>query len=239
MPATEELAASVQASVVAAMDEAAPYERQDRGTSAHNLYIVAPPLFETTRDRPDPLRQPTRGALMPAILVEVGTITLTAEHELLLADDGARAAAQGIFDGLAAWFAERELSGRVAIDAAPAAALPEIQPGDGPPFVAEAMPAGPLRLRVTNTGTRAWDSGGRILSALVADADPYVYGVPENATPVGPELPALAPGESVTVELDPPTDPAGEGLAWFSLMVEQENLAERGSPALQMVSGTR
>ena len=239
MPAAEGLATSVQASVVAAMDGAADYERQDRGTNAHNLYIVAPPLFETTPDRPDPLRQPTRGALMPAILVEVGTITLPEEHELLLTDDGMRAAAQGIFDGLAAWFAERELAGRVELEPAPGGVLPVARPGDGPPFVAGAMPEGPLRLRITNTGTGAWETGARILWALVADPGPYAYGMPEGAAPIGPQLPALAPGDSVVVELDRAILADGDGLAWFSLMVEQENLAEHGSPALHLATGAR
>ena len=235
----ERLAASVQASVVAAMEEAAAYERQDRGTNAHNLYMVAPPLTEPTPDRPDPLRQPTRGALMPAILVEVGTITLPEEHELLLGEDGARAAAQGIFDGLAAWFAQRELSGRVSLDGVTAGTVPPLRPGDGYPFVAEPVPDGPLRLRVTNTGTAAWEPGARIVATQVADAAPYVYGVPDGLTPMGPELPALAPGASVVVELEAPVGSADGAVAWFSLLVGQENLAQHGSPALQLLTGAR
>jgi hypothetical protein len=239
VPAAERLAESVQASVVAAMDEAAAYERQDRGTNAHNLYIVAPPLTEPTPDRPDPLRQPTRGALMPAILVEVGTITLPEEHELLLGEDGARAAAQGIFDGLAAWFAQRELGGRIALDGEPAGTVPHLHPGAGLPFVAEPMPDGPLRLRVTNTGTTAWDAGSRIIGTEVADAAPYVYGVPDGVAPIGPELPALVPGASVVVELESPAGTGDGGLAWFSLLLGQENLAQHGSPALQLLTGAR
>ena len=69
------LAQAIQDGVVAAMDGVADYERQDRGIQAHNLFIVAPPLLETTPDRPDPRKQPTRGALMPAVLTEVGSIT--------------------------------------------------------------------------------------------------------------------------------------------------------------------
>ena len=53
----------------------ANYERQDRGIQAHNLFIVAPPLLETTPERPDPRKQPTRGALMPSVLTEIGSIT--------------------------------------------------------------------------------------------------------------------------------------------------------------------
>ncbi|MEX0625385.1 MAG: N-acetylmuramoyl-L-alanine amidase, partial [Chloroflexota bacterium] len=86
--ATQRLAQAMQDDVVNSLDPLASYERQDRGISAVNFYIVAPPLFETTPDRPDPVKQPTRGALMPAVLSEVGSITLPAEHDLLLTPAG-------------------------------------------------------------------------------------------------------------------------------------------------------
>jgi N-acetylmuramoyl-L-alanine amidase len=231
--ATEPLAASVQDALVAAMDAVAEYERQDRGINAHNLYIVAPPLPEPTAERPEPLRQPTRGALMPAILVEVGTITLPEEHELLLGEEGAGAAARGIFDGLAAWFAQRELAGRISLDGAELGRLPEALPGEGPPYRAEPVGDAPLRLRVTNTGTRAWEAGARLVVGSVDSTAPYHYGIPEELSASGPELPALAPGESTVVAVEPPD---GGGLAWFSLQIGSENLADHGSPALQLIS---
>ena len=238
VPQAEELATAVQESLVAAMDAAAGYDRQDRGINAHNLYIVAPPLLEPTPERPDPLRQPTRGALMPAILVEVGTITLPAEHELLLGDEGVAAAARGMFDGLVDWFAQRELAARITPDGVEAGTPPAAVPGDGPPFRPAALPAGPLRLRVTNTGTAAWDGGARLVAAWVAVSDePYRYGAPEEAAPLGPELPALEPGESVVVEIPLPEAPADGALAWFSLITGSELLADHGSPALQLGSG--
>lgn len=232
----EPLAASVQEALVAAMDAVASYERQDRGINAHNLYLVAPPLLEPSADRPDPLRQPTRGALMPAILVEVGTITLPEEHELLLDPAGAAAAADGIFEGLVAWFAQRELAARIApADAEPGEA-PEALPGEGPPFRAEPLEGGSLRLRIANTGTRAWEAGARLVGGWVASDGPYLYGIPETVAPIGPELPALEPGGSVVVEVDAGDSPPGGGLAWFSLEVGAENLAGHGSPALQLIS---
>ena len=237
VPQAKELAAAVQASLVAEMDDAAAYERQDRGINAHNLYVVAPPLLEPTAERPDPLRQPTRGALMPAILVEVGTITLPAEHELLLSEAGLQAAARGMFDGLAAWFSDRELAGRVALAAVETGRLPGAVPGEGSPFRAERLPDGPLALRITNTGSRAWEAGGRLLAATVASDAPYLYGVPADVAPIGPELPALAQGESVVVALAEGERPEGSGLAWFSLSIGSENLADHGSPALQLRSG--
>jgi len=237
VPAAQRLAEEIQRALVVAMDAAAGYERQDRGTNAHNLYIVAPPLVETTPERDDPKRQPTRGALMPAVLVEVGTITLPAEHELLLGDEGAAAAATGIFDGLAAWFGVRELAGRIALADADPSRAPTAVPGDGPPFVAPPIGEGPLRLRVTNTGTRAWPAGARIVGGWQADAAPYLYLPPDEIAAIGPELPALEPGASVIVTVVPPEPPAGGGLAWFSLRVGDETLADHGSPALQLSSG--
>ena len=233
---TEPLAASVQEALVSAMDAASSYERQDRGINAHNLYLVAPPLLEPSAERPDPLRQPTRGALMPAILVEVGTITLPEEHELLLDPAGIAAAADGIVEGLVAWFAQRDLAARIApADTEPGEA-PAAVPGDGPPFRAEPLEGGSLRLLVTNTGTRAWEAGARLVGGWIASGDPYLYGIPETVAPIGPELPALEPGASVLVEVEAGDPPPGGGLAWFSLEVGAENLAGHGSPALQLVS---
>jgi N-acetylmuramoyl-L-alanine amidase len=236
MSATEPLAAAVQDGLVAAMDAAAGHDRQDRGINAHNLYIVAPPLDEATPERPDPARQPTRGALMPAILVEVGTITLAEEHELLLSDEGAVAAARGIFDGLRTWFAGRELAGRIRVDGQEAGRAPQPVPGDGPPFRAEPIGDVPLRLRVTNTGTSGWRAGAALLAAWVDSDQPYLYGMPDGVPPVEVELPTLEPGETVVVEVDPGEPSGSPSLAWFSLRVGTENLAHHGSPALQLVS---
>src|SRR4029079_3164993 len=94
--ATQHLAQQVQDGGVAAMDPVASYERQDRGISAVNLFIVAPPLFVPTPERPDPVMQPRRGALEPAVLTEVGSIALAAEQDLLLSPAGQAAAAEGI-----------------------------------------------------------------------------------------------------------------------------------------------
>jgi hypothetical protein len=54
---------------------------------------------------------------------------------------------------------------------------------------------------------------------------------------IGPELPALAPGETTTVVLDvSDAPPAGRGLAWISLMVGRDMLADLGSPPLQVAT---
>ncbi|HVM25571.1 MAG TPA: N-acetylmuramoyl-L-alanine amidase [Candidatus Limnocylindrales bacterium] len=238
IPLTARLAEQIQAALVASLDAVADYAREDRGTNAHNLYIVAPPLFETTPERPDPLRQPTRGALMPAVLVEIGTITLPAEHELLLSAEGASAAAQGIFDGLVAWFAEREVAGRIEpVDRAPGT-VPQPIPGDGPPFRADPAGEPPLRLRITNTGTRAWEGHAvELLAGWEATTAPYLYLPPDDVRPAGVALPGLAPGESVVVEVELPAAGQDPGLAWFSLSVAGETVAQGGSPALQLSTG--
>jgi N-acetylmuramoyl-L-alanine amidase len=236
VPATEPLARAVQDALVDAMDAVADYDRQDRGINAHNLYIVAPPLDAPTPERPDPLRQPTRGALMPAILVEIGTITLAAEHELLLSEQGQTAAARGIFDGLRAWFGGRQLAGRVSVDGAEAGAVPQPVPGYGPPFWPATIGDRPLRVQVTNTGTAGWDAGAILVAGWVDSVQPYLYGVPEGFVPTERELPALAPGESVVVEVDPGPPSGSPSLAWFSLVLGTENLADHGSPALQLFS---
>jgi hypothetical protein len=55
--------------------------------------------------------------------------------------------------------------------------------------------------------------------------------------PLEADVPALAPGESVEVEVElPPPPPGGRAVAWVSLLVEGETLADRGSPALQVSS---
>jgi N-acetylmuramoyl-L-alanine amidase len=239
-PHTERLASEIQAALVASLDAAAGYERQDRGIAAHNLYIVAPPLFETTPERPDPLRQPTRGALMPAVLVEVGTITLPAEHELLLSDEGIAAAASGVFDGLVAWFGQRELAGRIEPDDRTPGTLPQPVPGEGPPFQADPASQDPLRLRITNTGSAGWQAGTtRLLVGFEASVSaPYLYLAPDGAAAADAVVvPALEPGESVVIEVDHPFRASGRGLAWFSLLVGTELLADHGSPALQLLTG--
>jgi N-acetylmuramoyl-L-alanine amidase len=239
VPHTERLAGEIQAALVASLDAAADYERQDRGIAAHNLYIVAPPLFETTPERPDPLRQPTRGALMPAVLVEVGTITLPAEHELLLSDEGVAAAASGIFEGLVAWFGQRELAGRIEpVDRAPGT-LPQPVPGDGPPFQADTVVDDPVRLRITNTGLAGWQAGAArlVVGFQASENAPYLYLAPDDAEAADAiAIPALEPGESVVVEVEHPGLGSGRGLAWFSLSVGTELLTDHGSPALQLLT---
>ncbi len=131
---TAPLAQAIQDGVVDELDGVADYDRQDRGIQAHNLFIVAPPLLETTPERPDPRKQPTRGALMPSVLTEVGSITHRAEQDLLASTSGQRAAAQGIFAALQGMLANRALGVAYQVPALEPmpGTLPVAQAGDGP-----------------------------------------------------------------------------------------------------------
>jgi len=213
----------------------AGYERGDRGITAHNFYLVAPPLFEPTEERPDPVKQPTRGALMPTILSEVGSITLRAEHDLLASPAGHQAVADGMFAGLAGFFSERAAAVRIGLEEMAIGVPPTPVDGDGPPFWAWRAPDAPWRVRVTNTGTEPIEAGSRIVAGWEATDAPYLYLPPAELVEVGEPLPALAPGESVVVVAampDPP--PAGRAVAWISLRTGSSTFADLGSPALQL-----
>ena len=234
---TARLAEHVQAGVMDRVGALATYERGDRGATAHNFYLVAPPLLEPTEERPDPWRQPTRGALMPVVLAEVGSITLLAEHNLLATADGQAAVADGLYDGLAAFFAQRELATRIGLADGNAGAVPSATDGDGPPFWAPTAPDGAIRLRIVNTGTADWAAGAQLVFGWEVSDEPYLYAAPDDVRPLAAALPALAPGESVEVEVDLGVAPGPErAVAWISLSVGNDLMADHGSPALQLAS---
>jgi N-acetylmuramoyl-L-alanine amidase len=238
--ATKHLAQQVQDGVVSAMDGAAPYERQDRGISAVNFFIVAPPLFLTTPDRPDPTKQPTRGALMPAVLTEVGSITLAAEHDLLLSPDGQAAAALGIAQGIEAYFADRPLAARfdVLIPGGDAGTVPTAVGGSGPPFWAPGIRRAELGagvpVRLTNTGTQPWPDGLRLLTGWEPSAEPYLREAPDSLDGLGLDVPPLAPGQAVVLVIKRDVPVAERGLLWVTLDSSGTPLSDLGSPPLQL-----
>jgi len=236
--ASASLAGALQAGVMSALAQVAGYERQDRGINAHNLYIVAPPLFEPTPDRSDPVRQPTRGALMPAVLVEVGSISLPAEHALLLDPAGQQAAVAGLLEGLVAHLTGRELAARIEPADVARGIPPEPHPGDGPPYWAAALSGGEdatVALRLINTGNQAWPADLRLVAGWETSDAPYLRAPPSTLSELDVEVPPLAPGESVVVivALDPPASEARQ-VAWISLDDGEPTLAEIGSPPLQV-----
>jgi N-acetylmuramoyl-L-alanine amidase len=238
--ATQHLAQQVQNGVVGAMDRAASYDRQDRGISAVNFFVVAPPLFATTPDRPDPTTQPTRGALMPAVLTEVGSITLAAEHDLLLSPVGQAAAAQGIATGLKAYFADRPLAVRfdALIPLGEAGLVPAAVGGSGPPFWSTGVRRAELSigvpLRMTNTGTEPWPDDLRVLAGWEASGEPYLRQAPDALDDIGLDVPPLAPGESFVLvfRLDVPV--AERGMLWVTLGNDVASLDDLGSAPLQL-----
>lgn len=243
LTATRPLAQLIQDGVVAAIRSVAPYDRQDRGISATNLYIVAPPLFVTTPDRPDPVKQPTRGALMPAVLTEVGSITLPAEQDLLLSPAGQTAAAQGIAAALGSYFGERQLAVRydALVEGGSAGVTPAVAPGNGPLFWAPVASQGALTagtaIRLTNTGSAAWPAGVRLEAGWVASQDPYLRQAPEGLATVAEGIPTLAPGESIVLRVPLAVPPGSERrVAWITLATATASLTDLGSPPLQVAT---
>ena len=238
--ATQHLAQQVQDGVVAAVGGVAPYKRQDRGISAVNFFIVAPPLFVTTPDRPDPTKQPTRGALMPAVLTEVGSITLAAEHDLLLSPDGQAAAAQGIAQGITAYLADRPLAVRfdALISGGDAGTVPTAVGGSGPPFWAPGVRRAELGVgvpvRLTNTGTEPWPADLRLLTGWQPSAEPYLREAPESLDDLGLDVPPLAPGQSVVLVIKRDVPVAERGLLWVTLGNGNTSASDLGSPPLQL-----
>ena len=234
--ATARLAEAIQAGVVGRLDPLADYERGDRGITAHNFYMVAPTLFEPTAERPDPLRQPTRGGLMPVVLSEVGSITLRSEHDLLASAGGQQAVAEGLFDGLAAYLGTRELAARIGLADATVGEVPPPAEGEGPITWAPVAPDGPISLRLTNTGIDAWPSGMELVAGWAVSDEPYLARAPAELEPLAVEIPALAPGESVLLSVGLPPSPTERAVAWISLREGGATLADRGSPPLQLSS---
>ena len=235
-PATERLAAAVQAGVVERLEPVAGYARGDRGITAHNFYMVAPTLFEPTDERPDRFRQPSRGGLMPVVLSEVGSITLRSEHDLLASDDGQQAVAEGLLEGLAAYMGGRELAARIGLEGEAVGQVPQPVAGDGPIFWAPVAPDGPVSLRLANTGTEAWPSGTELVAGWTASDQPYLSRAPSRLEPLEVEVPALAHGESMVISVDLPPSPPGRSVAWISLRSRDATLSDLGSPALQLSS---
>ena len=240
--ATQQLAQHVQDGIVAALDEAASYERQDRGISAVNYFIVAPPLFVTTPDRPDPVKQPRRGALMPAILTEIGSITLAAEHDLLRSTDGVAAAAAGIASALGAYFAERPLAARfdASLPGGSAGTVPTPVDGEGPPFWAPRVTlvdlAAGLPIRLTNTGSEAWPDDLRLVAGSAPATEPYLRLAPDAPDEIAVEIPPLAPGESVIVRIILDASSSDAETLWITLATGDGTFADLGSAPLQLTT---
>ena len=229
------LASAVEADVSKSMRKAGAYSRQDRGIdgTAPYLYVLKPPGS-------DP-KSPRRGLQMPAILSEVGSVSLKAESELLATGAGREAAAAGVYDGIADYLQQRQLAARIdaLVPGGSAGAAPTAVPGEGPPFWAPVLPGnGPVTLRLTNTGMAGWPEGMHLAAAWQASQGPYLAVAPPKLAPMATVVPALEPGESVelTVPLQVPA-PSGRQVAWITLLSAGGTaLTSSGSPPIQLAN---
>jgi len=241
---SERLARLVQDDVVAAIAPVATYERQDRGIASVNYYVITPPLFTPTAERPDPLTQPTRGVLMPAILSEVGSINLPAEQDLLLSTEGQSAIASGIARAIGEFLADRPRSARydALVTGGGAGIDPTAVPGLGPPFwipqLDRSALASGLAIRLTNTGSEAWPTGLSLLVGWQATDQPYLRRAPDELVTSDVTVPALRPGESVELRLALPAPPAaGRAVVWATLADGGGPWTDLGVPPLQLAVG--
>jgi N-acetylmuramoyl-L-alanine amidase len=231
------LADSLQAEVMAAIEPLATYDRQDRGTDAVAFFAVSRQWQDddTCETPGDTWCKPHRALSMPSALAEVGSINLLEEHDLLASAAGQDAIAAGLFEGIAGHLGARPLAARIGLDGEAPGERPEALDGTGPPFVAPAAPS-PLRLRLTNTGTQPWPAGMSLVAGWEMTDLPYLGQPPDDLVPVGNEIPALSPGESVVVEAGLPAAPAEPAVAWIGLRDGNDLLADAGSPPLQLSS---
>jgi N-acetylmuramoyl-L-alanine amidase len=224
------LAKAVQDGVVRALG--AGYKRQDRGVDG-----TAPYLYFLKPAAADP-KSPRRGLLMPAILAEVGSVSLEAEAERLATDAGRAAAAKGVYDGIASFLADRQLAARIdaLIPGGEAGHQPDAVAGSGPLFWAPVLGGGQLNVRLTNTGAAAWPSGMALAAGWVASQMPYLAAAPP-LTRLDTTVPALDPGASVELAVALPAAGSGRQIAWITLLdATGAPLTERGVAALQLAT---
>jgi N-acetylmuramoyl-L-alanine amidase len=235
--ASRRLASAVEADVSKSMKKAGAYQRQDRGIDG-----TAPYLYVLKPAGSDP-KSPRRGLEMPAILSEVGSVSLKAESELLAMSAGREAAATGVFDGIADYLQQRQLAARIdaLVPGGSAGIQPQAIPGKGPPFWAPVAPAGAsVTLRLTNTGMASWPAGLHLEAAWQASSSPYLSTAPSHLAPMEVDVPALKPGESVdlSVPLQVPSATSRQ-VAWITLVgADGTPLTSSGSPPLQLANAS-
>jgi N-acetylmuramoyl-L-alanine amidase len=238
------LARHVQERVSDALDAAARYERQDRGSEAVAYYLVSRQWHEgdSCERSDDTWCKPHRGADLPAVLAEVGSMSHEAESELLATAAGRAAIAEALYAAIRDWIADRPVAVRydALVTGGEAGIAPLALPGEGPPFQVTTLSPddlvdGSVPIRLTNTGTAAWEDGLDLLVGWDRSDEPYLADAPAELTPAAVEVPSLEPGESVVLHLplSPPTD--GRHVAWITLATADGNaLTDSGSPALQL-----
>ena len=238
------LGTTIQAGVMTALEAVADYERQDRGVEAVAYYLISRQWQDgdTCEVAGDTWCKPHRGLQLPGVLSEVGSMSLEAESELLASDAGRATVAQGIYQGLRGYLADRPLAVRydALVRGGEAGVAPTAVPGSGPPFWAAELPgdAGErgFDVRLTNTGSAAWPLGMQLLAGSAASDAPYLASAPDALGPIDAPIPALAPGESVVVHLGRVFAPAHttREIAWITISGTSGPLTDLGFAALQM-----
>ena len=233
--ASRRLASAVEADVARAMGKAGAYRRQDRGIdgTAPYLYVLKPAGSDA--------KSPRRGLQMPAILSEVGSVSLKAESELLASPTGREAAATGVYNGIVDYLHQRPIAARIdaMVPGGTVGFAPQAVPGTGPPFWPPVMPAGgSVTLRLTNTGTSSWPAGVRLMSGWQASPNPYLAAAPAHLQPSDVQVPMLKPGESVelNIQLAGPSASARQ-VAWITLVTTKGTpFTSYGSPPMQLAT---
>jgi N-acetylmuramoyl-L-alanine amidase len=237
------LSEDVQRAVVTAIDGVAGYDRQDRGTQAVAYYFISRQWADgdTCETDGDTWCKPHRALQLPGILSELGSMSLEAESELLAGDEGRRVVAEGVYQGVRAWIAARQLAVRydALVPGGEAGSVPEAIDGDGPMYWAQSLPSGTasVPLRLTNTGDQAWPEGLQLLVGWSASDAPYLSSAPATLDPADVAVPPLGPGESVTLDLPLDLPDGGRQLAWITLRGPAGPFSDLGSAPLQLASG--
>jgi len=92
-------------------------------------------------------------------------------------------------------------------------------------------------IRLTNTGSDSWPAGVQLLAGWAPTDEPYLARPPQLAR-LDVEAPALAPGESVDLELRLPAPLSGvRAVAWITLQAGNTILSDLGVPPLQLAIG--
>jgi N-acetylmuramoyl-L-alanine amidase len=238
-----ELGRSVQAGVVDALAAITDYERQDRGTEAVAYYLISRPWQDgdTCETPGDTWCKPHRGTQQPATLSEVGSMSLPAESELLATVEGRMAVAEGLYEGLRRWLGARQLAVRydALVPGGEAGSLGDPRPGDGPPYWVPEIPASAaaddvLPVRLTNTGTTGWPSDLELRIGWTPSDLPYLARAPASLAAADIAVPALAPGESVVLQLPVDLPTGARSVAWITLAGSTGDFADLGSPPLQV-----
>jgi N-acetylmuramoyl-L-alanine amidase len=176
---SKQLATLVQSSVVRRLNTAGSFRTVDRGTKSYDFYVLNG--YDAAR-RVNP-------SLMPGVLSEGLFVSNTTDRTMLKTARGRARLAEGYYDGLARYFANRTYGAAYRLDAPPSALLAEGSSTS-------------LSVTVTNTSARTWTAGSvaLTLSALprVEDYDGTNAAGARLATI---DLPALAVGRSVAVDV--------------------------------------